>query len=242
MPFIEILSAVGLYIWDAFKLWLHTIFVAPFSNLDMFWILAPIYLGWVFADFFQEKRGTSLGNAISNGVIALWAGVDWLRNTFRLVQADPKISWTFYMGHFLLCLFVFAYGLWIIFEGIQGKILTKYIGRIREVTYVLILFTPVVYGVTELTFSLIFATVIFFPLFYYAVEVLDFMIPDPKSIAEDTGATLTGSNKSESKSSFDSSSNSDPFSSSTNTSNSKNKDPFASSNNNPFGGKDDFKF
>ena len=187
MGFVSMLAAAGLYLWESFKLWLHTIFMAPWQNSDMFWILVPIYLGWIFADFFQEKRGTSLGNAISNGVVALWAGIDWIRTTVESISAGVRVPWLNATGKFFLAALVLFYGLWIIYSGIKAKSLTKYLGRVREVTYVLIIFTPIIYNVTPLSFQLIFATIIFFPVFYYLVEWLDLFVPDPESIKEDLG-------------------------------------------------------
>lgn len=184
-----ILSAIGLYLWDSFKLWLHTIFVAPFNNFEMLWILIPIYIGWVLADFFQEKKGTSIGNAISNAIVVFWAGIDWIRTSIRTLSTSEEIHWGYAVGKFTLALLVVLYGVLIVWEGVKGRALTKYIGRIREVTYVTIMFTPVYYDATELTWQLIFSVIIFFPAFYYIVEWIDYIVPDPESIKEDRGAS-----------------------------------------------------
>jgi len=233
MAFIDILSAVGMYLWDSFKLWSHTIFIAPFQNFEMLWILIPIYLNWIFADFFQEKKGTSLGNAISNGIIPLWAGVDWVRqtvNAITIAKVTSKVPWTVYASKFAIAAFVLFYGFWIIWEGIWGKELTKYIGRIREVTYLVIMLTPVIYNVTPITFQLFFSIILFFPIFYYFVELLDHIMPDPASIQEETGK----SGKSSSPNFGGGSSGDDPFASSSSPMSSSN-DPFSNnSGNDPF--------
>ena len=101
-----ILSGIWFYFIDSFVLWLKAIFVAPFTNPDMLWILIPIWVGWIFADFFQEKKGTSLGNAISNGVLALWAGLDWIRTSIRAVQAGDSAHWLSWLGKSVVALFV----------------------------------------------------------------------------------------------------------------------------------------
>lgn len=235
MAFIDILLAVGMYLWDSFKLWSHTIFVAPFQNFEMLWILIPIYLSWIFADFFQEKKGTSLGNAISNGIIPVWAGVDWVRqtvNAITIAKVTSKVSWTVYASKFAIAAFVLFYGFWIIWEGIWGKELTKYIGRIREVTYLVIMLTPVIYNVTPITFQFFFSIILFFPIFYYFVELLDYIIPDPVSIQEEKREA----GKSSSSPNFGGNSD-DPFASSSSgmPSSSSLNDPFASnSGNDPF--------
>ena len=82
MVFVEI----GLYLWGLFKLWIFALFVAPFKNLDMLWLLIPIWATWFFAEFFQEKQGTSMGNAITNAVVVVWGSVDCSRQTVRLIS------------------------------------------------------------------------------------------------------------------------------------------------------------
>ena len=66
-----ILIAILTYFWELLKTW-FSLFAAPVYNLEMLWIIIPTYLNWIFADFFQEKKGTSLGNAISNAKVNLY--------------------------------------------------------------------------------------------------------------------------------------------------------------------------
>ena len=188
MTFLAVLGAIGLFFWGMLKEWLAAIFLAPWQNFDMLWVLVPIYLGWVVADFFQEKRGTSLGNAISNGVVPLWAGIDWTRTTIRyLATGQVHLSFWIAASRFLLAACVLAYGLWIIYDGIKARPLTRYIGRVRTVSYFVILFTPVFYNVTPLTLSFIAAVFLFFWPFYFLIEWIDLHTPDPDSIAEENG-------------------------------------------------------
>lgn len=181
MVFIDAIAAVGLYILSIFKTAGLALFVAPFYNFSMLWILIPLWLGWIFAEFFQEKESTSLGNAISNGVIVLWAGVDWLRTTLnflstKTIALDPE-----FFGKIFLALGVLAYGLIIIMNGVKAKPITRYIGRIREVFFVVAMFTPIYYNVMSLTLVHVVATLALLPLFYWLVEWLDRIIPTPKA-------------------------------------------------------------
>jgi len=172
----SIVLFIGFLFWD----WLK-IFAAPAKNLEMLWIIIPIYLVWIFAEFFQEKKGTGFGNAISNGVIVLWVGIDWIRFLVRNIGPEGL---TFGWGltfKFAISLITFAYGLIIIVEGIRTKKFIKFLGRIREVTYVLLMFSPVIYGIIALTWRNGLAMIAFFPLFYYLIEYLDRVIPDPKT-------------------------------------------------------------
>jgi hypothetical protein len=178
-----IIAAILAYIWSLVKTW-GNLWAAPFQNLEMLWVIIPAYLNWWFADFFQEKKGTSLGNATSNAVIVLWAAIDWTRTSLRFFKEQIISGWnlTANIGASVL---VFFYGAWVVYEGIKGNKLTHYIGRIRVVTYIVLMITPLVYGVElEITKSII-AMIAFFPVFYYLNELIEYLLPDPESIKQD---------------------------------------------------------
>jgi hypothetical protein len=176
----------GLYLWTIFKLWLNTIFVVPFQTVDMLWLLVPIWLSWFFSEFFQEKRGTSMGNAITNSVIVFWGSVDWARQTVNLITKAVIKGFLNISSRFFLIAVVFAYSMTIIVLGIKGNPIIKKIARIRVVTYVFVVFTPVLYNKIPLTLNHIAAAVIFFPLFYYVIELTAYIFPNPKAIEERT--------------------------------------------------------
>jgi hypothetical protein len=188
--------AIVTYLWEIFKLWIHTIFVVPFQTTDMLWLLVPVWLGWFFSEFFQEKTGTSLGNAISNAVIILWGSIDCSRQTVKLIAARALAgAWDIAARFFIIAL-IFAYGAFILVLGWKGNKLIKYIGRVRQVTYVFAIFTPVFYGAIPFSLDHIVAAVLFFPLFYFAIELIDRYTPNPKAIVEDMneGSSSTESN------------------------------------------------
>ncbi len=175
-------------LWSSFFDLLGTwgsLFIAPLKDLNMLWIIIPVYLAWIFTEFYQEKKGTSLGNAISNGVVVLWAGIDWARQIVsQLAQKTLLVSVDFFAKMFLAIL-VFIYGIMIIVEGTKGKKITMFIGRIREVTYVVLMLTPIFYGVVQFSFKVMFAIILFFPLFYGIVEIIDRVTPTPKTYEEE---------------------------------------------------------
>lgn len=179
--------AIGIYLWDLFKLWLHTLFVVPFQTQDMLWLLVPVWLAWFFAEFFQEKIGTSLGNAMSNAIIILWGSIDCSRQTIHLIGEHAIAGfWSIFMRFFIIAV-IFAYGLLIVMLGWRGNKVIKAIGRIREVTYVFVIFVPVFYNASKLTFNHLLAAILFFPIFYFVIELMDRYIPDPKAVVEDMG-------------------------------------------------------
>jgi hypothetical protein len=165
-------------LWEFFLSWLK-LFYAPFGTPDMLWIIIPIYLNWIFTEIFQEKKDTSLGNAISNGVIVFWVGIDWMRTTVRLLSGGHIDYNTIFYGKMVMAFMVFVYGLIIIYMGIKSNRNVRYIARIRQVSYVLIVFTPMFYGTEYLSLSSILACLVFFPMFYFFIEFLDWITPDP---------------------------------------------------------------
>ena len=176
---------VALYLWDLFSDWIKTIFVIPIQNVDMLWLLVPVWMAWFFAEFFQEKKGTSMGNAITNSVVILWGSIDCVRQTLKLIS-EGVLANTLDIGmRFGLVLLIFIYGGLIITLGWKGNPIIKYIGRVREVTYVFVMFVPIFYNAIPFSFGHILGAILFFPLFYYAIEMLDRYIPNPKAIVED---------------------------------------------------------
>ncbi len=178
MSFFEIVWSGIVFFFSLLWFWL-TIFVAPFQRFEMLWLVIPVYIAWIFTDFFQERRGTSVGNAITNGVVLLWASIDWTRT---LVNIGGIFSWSL-VAKYLVVASTLGYGLAIIIEGLRGEDLVTRIGRIREVTYVLIMFTPVIYGEIGLSWEYLLAVMVFFPAFYYLFEFIDIkLLPKSKII------------------------------------------------------------
>lgn len=173
------------YIWQLFKIWINTLFVVPFQTTDMLWLLVPIWLSWFFSEFYQEKIGTSMGNAITNAVVVLWASIDCMRKTLDFVKARIIVNFWDMFPRFALIFVIFAYGAILIYLGMTGNKIIKKIGRVREVTYIFAMFVPIFYGAIPFSFAHLFAALLFFPLFYFAIELIDRYAPNPKAIMHD---------------------------------------------------------
>lgn len=180
ISFFGVIGSAFFWIWGLFLHWL-SIFAAPFEEPEMFWIIIPIWINWFFTEFFQEKHGTSFGNAISNGAIAIIASVDWTRYLSRLLS-DGIIRFTLgVFMKFFVSIIVFAYGIYVIILGIKTREIAHFIGKIRWITYILLMFTPIVYNVIRIDFRTLAAIVLFFPLYYWAIEIFDRITPEPKA-------------------------------------------------------------
>jgi len=188
MAFLDIITTALLFIWELFKIWLG-IFVSPLKNLEMLWIIIPIWLNWVFAEFFQEKKGTSLGNAISNGGVLIWVGIDWIRYVVRLLTAGTLKFGALTFVKFLLAFVVLGIGSLIVIEGIKTKRFVHFVGRVRETTYILVMVSPIMYGVISLSWKVAVSIIVFAPVFYYFIELMDRYLPSPKAYEtkEETG-------------------------------------------------------
>lgn len=161
------------------------IFAAPFEEPEMFWIMIPIWISWFFAEFFNEKHGTSAGNAISNGIIPIIASIDWIRYLFRLLS-DGTLSFTLEIFlKFVLSIAVFVYGVFVTIAGIKAKKIVLYIGRIRWVTYVLVIVTPIIYNVIKLDLQTLLAVILFFPIYLGIIEIFDRITPEPKNYQQE---------------------------------------------------------
>ncbi|MBI2652716.1 hypothetical protein HYX00_04590 [Candidatus Woesearchaeota archaeon] len=151
----------------------------------MFWIIIPIWINWFFTEFFVEKHGTTFGNAVSNGVIPILASLDWTRYLYRLLE-DGLIKFTFDVFlKFLLALIIFGYGVFVIVAGIKIKRIIFYVGRIRWITYVLVMFTPVIYDVIGFSLYTLTAIILFFPFYYWVIEFFDRITPEPRVYQEE---------------------------------------------------------
>jgi len=192
---IGFLPAVGsailaflIFFWSLLAEWLKLLFVIPFQNTEILWIIVPIWLGWFFSEFFQEKHSTSFGNAISNGALALWVGIDWTRLIVNKLTGHFWVFGWVVFGKFVISAIVLAFGLLVIIEGIKTKKFIHFVGRIRVVSYVLLVFSPIVYGLVEVNGMLVLAIIIFAPVYYWIIEWIDIMTPNPKTFDEDEGS------------------------------------------------------
>ncbi len=179
-----VLSFVDIFVNQMLLPWLN-LFAAPFKDFDMLWITIPVILAWAFTELYQEKKGTSYGNAITNGVVMLWVGIDWMRQVFLRFNENNVGYTALFFTTIGISLAVLIYGFFIIFKGMHAKNVARIWGRIRQITYICLVFTPIVYGAVQPTWYLLLAIVVFYPIFHFLVELTDWVVPDPKTYAEE---------------------------------------------------------
>lgn len=172
------------YLGGSFLNWLG-LFAAPFKNFEILWIAIPLYLNWISTEIWQEKKGTSLGNAISNGFVVLWVALDWGKVTTRMLKDGAIGLDLVFLTKTVVIILMLLYAAAIIIEGIRAKKITHYIGRIREVTYVCLMVTPIFYGLAPANWDTLVSILLFFPAFYFIMELICKIAPNPKTYDED---------------------------------------------------------
>ncbi|MBI2176591.1 hypothetical protein HYU40_04590 [Candidatus Woesearchaeota archaeon] len=181
------LSGILPVVGSAFADWLK-LFIAPLRNLDMLWIIVPVWGVWLFSEFYQEKKGTSFGNAIANGATMLFVGVDWTRHVISDVTSGELAFGFKFVTLAAIAAAVLIYGVAIIILGIKANRLVRVIGRVRETTYFMVMLSPVIYGVEEFSLRSALVMLTFFPVFYVLVEAIDRLLPTPRIFEEEEGA------------------------------------------------------
>ncbi len=184
MAFLDMLAVAWHYVWSLFLYWLSMMFVFPFRDLEVLWILLPVWLNLIFTDFFQERRGASLGNAITNGIVQAWVGVDWMRFLWRTY---PGASWLLALKVFI-CLLVLVHGVSIVIQSLKHNKSVQAWGRVRVTSYVMIMLSPIVYNIVQPSLYYLLAAVVYFPVFYYFLELIERFVPD---IEEDDSSKFT---------------------------------------------------
>ncbi len=176
--FFGIVFAILLQVWSLLLHWI-SILAAPLKEYEMLWIIVPIWINWFFTEFFVEKHGTTFGNAVTNGVIPILAALDWSRYLYRLLS-EGFIMLTFgVVIKFLMVFATLAYGIFVIAAGIRIRQIVFFVGRIRWITYILLMVTPIIYGVIKFDWYTLLAIVVFFPLYWWVIEMFDRITPEP---------------------------------------------------------------
>ncbi len=92
--------------WNALK---H-ILAAPFHDLSVFWLLAPILILWIVMEaYFDIHKHEELGwnTALGNGVSLFWIAVSLMKHLFD--NHLKNFSW----GRFIILLVILSYALFI---------------------------------------------------------------------------------------------------------------------------------
>lgn len=162
------------------------LFYAPLLNVELLWVVIPVYIQWFLTSTYQERKETRFGNALVNGFICTWVGLDWSKELYQEIVSGTS---TIELFRLVLSIILIIYGVFIIIEAFRGKRIVKYIGRIREISYFIIVLTPVFYGVVPLDSFTVVAIIAIFPISYAISGLITRYVPYPGESSEEEPET-----------------------------------------------------
>jgi hypothetical protein len=124
--------------------------VAPFLSLDRVWLgIIPLYVSMVLGEIYINK--VSYGNAVGNGFLMLWAGLNWavqLANSsafsYMFSTSTKIIAWTVTGACLSIAIYTIVLGL-----RKKDKDLAAILGHTRFSSYFLIMLYPMQAGLVR---------------------------------------------------------------------------------------------
>ncbi len=154
------------------------IILAPLHDFDVFWTLLPVYVSWVQAEFFVEREGTSYANAFSNGFAMVWASANWLKYLIDNPSNSNNLK-------IIISILFVVYGIFVWINAYLGKKIAVLIGKQNLISFFVIVFSPYVFGIVDLSLSNLASMVLVFILIIILFSILKRILPEPAGIEED---------------------------------------------------------
>ncbi len=150
--------------------WLD-ILILTLINPEIIWITYPIYLTWFATEYFVEKyEGVKINSVLVNGIVFSWVSIDWLRKIYSVGEFD--------LLRIIISLFFAGLAVSLIILAIKRKKIAKIIGRTGSLAYFNVMFTPIIYGISELSIKNIISIIIMYPLVLLLMYVIDKFTPN----------------------------------------------------------------
>ena len=148
-----------------------TIFISTLTNIEIIWITYPIYITWFAMEFLVERKEIKYSHSLANSIIFSWVSIDWLRDLYLNNELNDY-------NKLIITLFFLFLSLFILIASIKRKKIAKLLGKTGFFSYFQIMFTPFIYGIIEFNYINFLSVIIFFPLIYIAVYVIDKLLPE----------------------------------------------------------------
>jgi large-conductance mechanosensitive channel len=148
-----------------------TIFISTLTNIEIIWITYPIYITWFSMEFLVERREIRYSHSLANSIIFSWVSIDWLRHLYLNNELNDY-------NKLIITLFFLFLSLFILISSIKRKKIAKILGKTGFFSYFQIMFTPFIYGTIEFNYINFLSVIIFFPLIYMTVYVIDKLVPE----------------------------------------------------------------
>ncbi|NQV09431.1 hypothetical protein HQ529_06275 [Candidatus Woesearchaeota archaeon] len=173
-------AVIGIGMWEALK----AILASPFKDWSIWWLLAPVFILWIFMElYFGKFKKEKLGwnTSLANGISLSWIGVESMRFLF---SNKPDPFWL----RFIVISLIILYGLVIFFLAFNHKVPGK-------IEYLLASPTPVYYlsavtvlwgfGVLILTWWVLLDLILLFGVFLGLFTLLKKAMPEAEGESEE---------------------------------------------------------
>ena len=147
-----------------------TIFLSTLTNEKIVWITYPVYIVWFSLELLEERIKFTYGNSLANSIIFSWVSIDWLRYIYLHNEFDNY-------NKLILTIFFLSLSIFILIASLKRKKIAKILGKTGFFAYFQIMFTPFIYGIIEFTYINFLAVIIFYPLIYFTIYVIDKLVP-----------------------------------------------------------------
>jgi large-conductance mechanosensitive channel len=148
-----------------------TIFISTITNVEIIWVTYPVYITWFAMEFLVERKEIGYSHSLANSIIFSWVSIDWLRHLYLDHELNDY-------NKLIITLFFLFLSIFILIASIKRKKIAKILGKTGFFSYFQIMFTPFIYGTIEFTYIDFLSVIIFFPLIYIAVYVIDKLVPE----------------------------------------------------------------
>lgn len=154
------------FVGDSILLWL-SLFLYPFSSFILLWRMIPVYLNGFLSSIYSKPSNSS---SVFAGVVAWWAGADWIRGYIEGELFPQQINWVIAI---LFCL----YGIFALLVGILKKEkFYSFFGKRNILTFLLLSFYPIQTGYVKLNNEVLFAILIAFIPFLIFIGIISALI------------------------------------------------------------------
>ena len=148
-----------------------TIFISTLTNVEIIWVTYPVYITWFAMEFLVERKELRYSHSLANSIIFSWVSIDWLRHLYLDHELNDY-------NKLIITLFFLFLSLFILIASIKRKKIAKILGKTGFFSYFQIMFTPLIYGIIEFNYIDFLSVIIFFPLIYITVYVIDKLLPE----------------------------------------------------------------
>ncbi|MCG2868237.1 MAG: hypothetical protein L7G90_02535 [Candidatus Nanopusillus sp.] len=148
-----------------------TIFISTLTNVEIIWVTYPVYITWFAMEFLVERKELRYSHSLANSIIFSWVSIDWLRHLYLDNELNDY-------NKLIITLFFLFLSLFILIASIKRKKIAKILGKTGFFSYFQIMFTPLIYGIIEFNYIDFLSIIIFFPLIYITVYVIDKLLPE----------------------------------------------------------------